>query len=407
MITTTLRSTRVRLIILLAAWLLAALAGAGPAPEARPLTPLPTPRAPLRLPVNPTQFRFAVGGDNRATGHGDPMPPALGEICREIGLIRPDFVLWSGDAIFGYDDTPEEAAAEYGAFLEKAALCETPVFNVPGNHELGNGHFAELQAVYRERMGPLYGSFDYGDGHFIGLDTTPVIDGKACPGELDPAQRAWLETDLAAHAGRQLFVFMHHYVFGPPDPEANTGLDTGLRSIAIRDDLHRLFREHRVRAVFCGHAHLFWHRVKDGIDYFIAGNAGAPLVAPPEEGGFLGYIVVEVDGASITTRALQPWTLLTRQVRGGDGRSPNATVDVSNYTAAPLSVRGITLRMPARTTYRATASATYKRASRLVPVTILNSASETGGGAVTLTLGAELPSGRTTRIEVAPAGAAE
>src|SRR5437899_1443207 len=96
--------------------LLAALSIAGPVPEARRLPPLPLPKHQLTVPANPERFRFAVGGDNRTTGHGDPMPPALREICTEIGLIRPDFVMWTGDTIHGYNDTPDEAVAEYRAF---------------------------------------------------------------------------------------------------------------------------------------------------------------------------------------------------------------------------------------------------------------------------------------------------
>src|SRR5437764_13104393 len=147
-----------RLVAVAASLLAAALAAAGPEPEARRLSPLSLPQHQLAAPADPARFRFAVGGDNRTTGHGDPMPPALREICTEIGLIRPDFVVWTGDTIHGYDDTPGEAAAEYRAFRQSAALCRTPFFNIPGNHELGGGDSAALERVYQERMGPLFGS---------------------------------------------------------------------------------------------------------------------------------------------------------------------------------------------------------------------------------------------------------
>jgi 3',5'-cyclic AMP phosphodiesterase CpdA len=250
-------------------------------------------------------------------------------------------------------------------------------------------------------MGPLYGSFDYGNSHFAGLDTTPVVDGKAQGGTIDSPQRHWLESDLDDHVGKaaNLFVFMHHYVFGPPSNEGMTGLDTGFQTLAIRDDLHQLFRKYGVRAVFCGHAHLYWHAVKNGIDYFIAGNAGAPLEVPPEQGGFLGYMLIDVAGTTITTRALPAWTLLTRRVSGGDGQSSDATLDVSNYTADPITVRGITAVMPEAKQYEATASAFYKGVTKAVRVSVVG-AVVAENGAERVTLAAELPWGRTTRIAV-------
>jgi len=141
------------------------------------------------------------------------MPPAFDEICQEIGLVHPPFVLWTGDDINGYGDTVAEANGEYDTFLASEAKTGVPVFSATGNHEYSLD--PDLLPVWLKRMGTLYGSFDYGNSHFIAVNTTPVMpDGTIQSGTLDPDQWAWLESDLKANQGAtNIFVFLHHYVF--------------------------------------------------------------------------------------------------------------------------------------------------------------------------------------------------
>jgi 3',5'-cyclic AMP phosphodiesterase CpdA len=366
------------------------------------LSPIPTPFNQVAPPVNPDHFEFVVGGDNRPPGHDDPMPRSLDEICKEIGWIRPDFVLWTGDEIEGYEDNPADAEAEYDSFLASAALCQTPIFSIPGNHEVPD---PSLPAVYQAKMGALYGSFDYGNSHFIGLDSTPVVNGVVVEADFDDAQWQWLTQDLAAHAGKSanIFVFFHHYAFGPTNPDDPKAGDTGLSSIAVRDRLHKLFVKYGVRAVFCGHDHLYWHGVRDGIDYFVAGNAGAPMDAPPDQGGFLGYMIVGVDGNKIETEAIPAWDIQVRTIRGNDGASSTGSIAIDNSEYNPLLLRGITVSMPAGTSYSVAGAADYKGKSKPVKTSIVSQTPSADGKSVTVTIAAEVPHARTTILTVGPA----
>ena len=383
-----------KLVLLCAA--LALLAPSALASSTLPLAPIPTPFIALAPPADPDHFSFVVGGDNRSTGHGYPMPPALAQICREIGLIRPPFVLWTGDVIEGYGDTPAEAGAEYDAFLNAAALTGVPVFNAPGNHEFSLD--SRLLPVYQQRMGRLYGSFDYGHSHFIALNTTSVTpDGKIVSGTLDPAQWDWLAADLDANrSAANTFVFLHHFVFGPPDDDPT--FDSGWASRADRDRFHALMVQHHVRAVFCGHNHLFWHAVKDGVDYFISGGSGAPLDASPEQGGYLHYLVIGVSGGTFTTQILQPWHLEVNTP--GDGR-----VWVANTNKCPVDAVGITLHVATPRPgehLTATAAVRYKDKSKPVNVQIVSVTPDAGANTVTVTVRATLPPARTVEISVSP-----
>jgi hypothetical protein len=365
----------------------------------KPVAPLPTPYQAIAQPADPAHFTFIVTGDNRPPAAGNPIMPVTVEICREIGLIRPDFVFWTGDTIYGYTDTPDQANVEYDDFLKTVALCDVPVFNAVGNHEITDD--PALTAVYVNRMGALYGSTDIGNSHFISLNTDPIIDGKVMEGVIDPDQLAWLQADLAANSSAaNIFVFMHHYVFGPPDPDVINGLDTGFATTAGRDALHQLFVKYGVRAVFCGHAHLYWHANHDGVDYYISGNAGAPLDADPQDGGYFGYLSVTVNGSTIRTVERAANTLYERTISGNDGVSPTAIVAIDAPDKAKLTIRGITVALPAGKTYAVTATTTYKGKVKPVTVSVIDTAPSSNSAIVNVRVQAALPGSRTTIITV-------
>lgn len=286
---------------------------------------------------------FVVGGDNRPTGRNAPLPRVTKQIFSEIGMIRPDFVLWSGDVVYGYGDTPAELSREYDRFASAAALAHAPLFDSPGNHEIHHrdgepcGDRAS-EAEFRRRFGELYGSFDAGDAHFIALDTAQVCSED----RLDPAQRAWLEADLDAHASaRAIFVFSHTEFFSSTtiDPDAAKGHP----AIQDRDGLIALFRKYPVRAVFSGHEHVYWRETHDGIDYFIAGGAGAPLYASPDRGGFSHYVIVRLAGDALTYDVVEPGHLYVET--GVDLRGA-ATTWIVNGNDADIPLRGAEIAAP-------------------------------------------------------------
>lgn len=328
----------------------------------QPLAPAPTASAAVTAQAGPDHFTFVLGGDNRSTGHGYPMPPVLEEICREIGWVHPAFVLTTVDAIEGYGDTVAEANAEYDVFLRDISLTGVPVFCTPGNHEFSLDK--ALLPVYTKRIGALYGAFDYGHSHFVSLDTTPLAaDGTLKRGTIDDAQMAWLLSELEANKGaKNIFVFMHHYVFGPPDPDT-PDIDTGFLSIAMRDRVHAVLASYGVRAVFCGHSHIYWHQVKGGVGYYISGGGGAPLDASPEQGGYLHFLTVEVSGTKLTTQILQPGHLEVSVPGDGSAALPSERMLITNTNDLPITLSHLVFHVAAPPTGQKlalTASIQYK-----------------------------------------------
>jgi calcineurin-like phosphoesterase family protein len=306
------------------------------------------------------EVTFVVGGDNRPTGKGAPLPRVAGAIFEEIGLLAPDFVLWSGDTVYGYCDTRAELEAEYDAFFAVAARGGVPLYNAPGNHEIHSGQSCPGTAtdalcgppcseeVFEKRFGRLYGSFDYGGLHFIALDT----DVPGHPDEISGAQLEWLKKDLEDNRkARAIFLFCHTEFYSSPKIDPPAGLSHP--AVFDRIALHELFRRYPVRAVFAGHEHLYWREPAenhDGIEYFVVGGGGAPLYASPDRGGFSHYVLVRVGADNrIGYDVIEPGRLYVEPAVGGaGGTAAEARLWIVNSNdVGNLTLGGIRAEVPA------------------------------------------------------------
>jgi hypothetical protein len=321
----------------------------------RPLKSFPA--ADLKEAAAGADVLFVVSGDNRPTAQGAPMPPVLRTIFAEIGLIRPDFVIWTGDTVYGYCDSRAELEQEYQAFAAAARPLAgaVPLFNSPGNHEIHSKQTCSAPAdkvcgapcseeVFRGHFGQLYGSMDYAGVHFIALDTDVPDAQDAITGD----QLDWLKRDLEANKGaRAIFVFTHTEFYSAPriDPSAATSHP----AVANRWELQDLFRRYPVKAVFSGHEHIYYREPAeqhDGIDYFVAGGAGAPLYAPPDRGGFSHYLVVRLTGTKISYDVVEPGRLSLEEATPGTNEAKFWIVN-SNDIDQPLPLRGVEREVPA------------------------------------------------------------
>ena len=370
------------LLCLLAAGMLARPAFAD---STRPLLPLPAGNTPhlVSVPADPNHFVFAVAGDNRSTGRGIPAPPTAAQIFAEMRLLQPAFALWTGDTIYGSDDSPGEAEAEYETFLSAAALAETPIYNAPGNHEIYNR--PELAALYEKKMGRLYGSFNYGNAHLIALNT----EEPGIKGGISKAQMDWLTQDLAANkSAKNIMVFTHHPLFPKEEKE-------GFDEPALRDELHKMFVTYGVKNVFSGHEHLFYKSVHDGITYWVTGGAGAPTSLGPEEGGYQHFLRIEVSDTALTVTVLEPWRLFA----SGGPTLPNGSTSgvLTNYDAAdlPMYLELSANAIPAGAL--ASASTTYKGKTKSLAAEILPSRAP---GVITVRV--VVPQHRSVLVTLAP-----
>jgi 3',5'-cyclic AMP phosphodiesterase CpdA len=207
----------------------------------------------------PASFQFALYGDCR-NGHD-----AHRQLVAQMMALKPAFVVCSGDFVEKGDD-----AAEWKTFDEITGKMRkaVPFYPVIGNHDVekkGAGLYEKYLKVPTNTGQMQYYSFDYGNCHFIILDTV----GSLAP---DGAQYRWLQADLKASEGKAThrFVVMHHplYTLVPlrTSPAAK-----------LRAQLLPLLKESKVCAVFTGHDHHFFYTRRDGVAQVLSGGGGAPL----------------------------------------------------------------------------------------------------------------------------------
>lgn len=205
-------------------------------------SPAPTQPAP-----NPQ--RFVVLGHIRGDA-GRGLSPRLAELLERVRRIRPDFVLLTGDIIWGdvQDDVTDPASLErqWNEVDSALATLGVPVVRVPGNHDISDGVSRDL---YARRYGLPPQAVEIGPSRILLLSSAwippPGDTGKRryIRGHpLDGGQIEFLRRELAGGpaAGRHTFVAMHHLLWWDPDDGP------------WWRDVHPLLAEGGVRAVFTG-----------------------------------------------------------------------------------------------------------------------------------------------------------
>ncbi len=272
-------------------------------------------------PSNSSQFEFVVMGDNRPAGPGMGATDVFKQTLREVSWIHPNFVISSGDLLYGKEESLaayQKEADEVAGLLRQLGV---PFFNAPGNHEISER--PEFAAEYVKRFGPLYGSFEYGGWRFVALCSEEL---GSSPG-LSPTQNEWLGGLL-----KQLeptVVFLHRPVFARP------GNDEEGKTVAKPEALHALFRASDVKGVFEGHDHVCNHQTHDGVEYWISGGAGAPLDALPQDGGFFHYLVVKVNGDHMQVDVVPSGSIQVRH----EGNN----VEIGNYSDVDIELADFTV----------------------------------------------------------------
>jgi hypothetical protein len=186
--------------------------------------------------VNDSSFSFFVMGDiGRNGGFQDQTASQILSLPQ-----KPVFGLFTGDLV--YDDGEESNYDPNLMTPLKDVLINTPVWVVPGNHDLR----LDSTPYYRNWVMPgneSYYSFDFGNAHFIALNS-------GTNGVIDLTQKNWLINDLSSHQGKQwIFVFLHH--------NGNTCDDGYKPDYSSIISLYPIFNQYNVDLVFNGHKHTY------------------------------------------------------------------------------------------------------------------------------------------------------
>jgi 3',5'-cyclic AMP phosphodiesterase CpdA len=241
------------------------------------------------LPGSAASVSFVVLGDSG----GGPQQSAVRE---QLETVTFDLLLHVGDIAYGQGTLAQLESQffdEYAGILKNA-----PAFPTSGNHDMetdggepfrqvfdlpDNGTAAGLERWY---------SFDWGDVHFVALDTERV----------GSTQSEWLERDLTENRLPWTVVYLHR----PPYSSGDHG-----SSMAVRNAFSSLFERHGVDVVFAGHDHDYERTTPiAGVTYIVTGGGGHST-RPVGRSSFTAYsedvlhfVYAEVDREQMTLHAI-------------------------------------------------------------------------------------------------------
>ena len=200
------------------------------------------------------EVRFVVVGD---MGSGSSDQYAVRD---QITTVPFDLMLTVGDNAYEDGTLAQFEQNFFGVYRD--IFRWVSVFPTPGNHDYHTDGGAPYRQVFAlpENGGPegleRWYSFDWGDVHFVALDTN----------SLGPAQLEWLEADLSANELPWVIAYGHH----PPYSSGRHGSD-----LATREALAPIFQRHRVPVFLAGHEHDYERTVPiDGTTYVVTGGGG-------------------------------------------------------------------------------------------------------------------------------------
>jgi 3',5'-cyclic AMP phosphodiesterase CpdA len=240
-------------------------------------------------------------------------PHGTAMAMKKARTIKADFAIQGGDHVFDALQVPKTRANQvYDLYAKTEQDLGLKVHHAIGNHDLFGVYPASGvatsdpeygKAMFQERFGPAFYSFDHKGVHFIVLDSIGITPERGYEGRIDADQLAWLAKDLNAQpAGTPIIVSTHiplvtavgAYTVPAPGAKGYTFVN-GPAAI-------KLLEGHNVLAVLQGHNHINerveWH----GIPYITSGAVCGNWWKGTRLGTPEGFTVVSVTAGKLTTR---------------------------------------------------------------------------------------------------------
>ena len=255
----------------------------------------------------PGKFSFLVFGDS---GSGSTEELQLATLSAEPGL---SLVLHTGDLAYE-DGTFEQFDARY--FAPYAGIMQrVPFFPTPGNHEYYTDNAAPYLAVNVLPEGGVaakdrgrYYSFDWGDAHFVSVDSNLLDTPSASP------MLAWLDQDLKRTQKFWKIVYFHH----TPYPSGHH-LDDPL-CLRARAVVNPIAERNGVQLVLSGHEHSYQRSLPLSNGAVVEAGTGTTYIVTGGGGGVLQsisklpttavdlddyhYLRADLDGPQLIIRAI-------------------------------------------------------------------------------------------------------
>ena len=187
---------------------------------------------------------------------------------------KADFWIWLGDNAYNTGAASEYTSSVFNIYPN--ILKNTPVFPTVGNHDYadyGNNfptpslpypvatheYFNALTMPQNAELGGVasttkrYYSYNYGNVHFIVLDSYGVVTNSNSIDVVNNPMYTWLRNDLMANNKKWTVCYFHH----PPYSLGTHNSDTEFGMINMRQYYLPLLESYHVDLVLSGHSHVY------------------------------------------------------------------------------------------------------------------------------------------------------
>lgn len=151
------------------------------------------------------------------------------------GTLTKNHVLWPSPGNHDYANSTARQADHVIPYYD--------IFSLPKSGEAG-GLPSNTEAYY---------SYNYGNVHFVALDSYGWETGNTRLYDTLGPQMTWLKQDLAANTQKWTIVYFHH----PPYTKGSHNSDTETELINIRNNVVRILERYKVDMVINGHSHVY------------------------------------------------------------------------------------------------------------------------------------------------------
>jgi acid phosphatase type 7 len=178
------------------------------------------------------------------------------------------WILLGDNTYYGSDDAAYEKGF-FSVYAKDKFLRQSPLYPATGNHDYdGSDRIIENpKAAYYDifsmptkgEAGGVasgskgYYSYNYGNIHFVVLETEAIGQDNRKLYQTPNNQADWLEKDLAANKQMWTVVYFHH----PPFTKGSHDSDIEADLTAIRQNIVPIFEKYKVDLVLNGHSHAY------------------------------------------------------------------------------------------------------------------------------------------------------
>lgn len=214
------------------------------------------------------KYRFGIMGDcgTNSAFQGN----VRDQLSAYLGTDYMNALLLLGDNAYPLGTDPEYQSGFFNQYKD-TFLKKFPVFSTPGNHDYNNDNperQKDHKVAYYDIFSPptngeaggvasgtkSYYSFDYGNVHFLSLDSYGREDQETRLYDTLGKQVLWVKADLAANKNKGWIVaFWHH----PPYSQGSRNSETETDLIKIRENFIRILERSGVDLILCGHSHVY------------------------------------------------------------------------------------------------------------------------------------------------------